>query len=298
MEKIRRATHTGSWYTDNPHGKGSEFCYTYTVAILLLCTLRALVCPTNDIRHEKLALGYELTTLYKKPSPEESISSRTTNKLAEELDEWLRSLMNGLEALVCLNLQIYRIFLLGPSRHYYMPKCALTRATIYKTPVGDLPIDLEVNEELKATGKFELMVQVDEAEHSMEMHLPYLARVFHGYSVKVVPILVGAVNAETEAIYGQQLSSYVDDPANFFCVLRLLFNYTHYDKKHGAIHKSIEALDKMGMDIIETGDPDVFKQYLSETDNTICRRHPISVFLHVISLTFPYASLSKSYSCT
>jgi len=55
----------------------------------------------------------------------------------------------------------------------------------------------------------------------------------------------------------------------------------HYDKKHGVIHKSIEALDKMGMDIIETGDPDAFKKYLLEYDNTICGRHPISVFLHV-----------------
>lgn len=66
--------------------------------------------------------------------------------------------------------------------------------------------------------------------------------------------------------------------ASIFCVR---FNYTHYDKKHGAIHKSIEALDGMGMDIIESGDPDAFKQYLLETDNTICGRHPISVFLHV-----------------
>lgn len=40
---------------------------------------------------------------------------------------------------------------------------------------------LTVIEELKATGKFELMdIRVDEAEHSMEMHLPYLAKVFEG----------------------------------------------------------------------------------------------------------------------
>lgn len=40
---------------------------------------------------------------------------------------------------------------------------------------------LPVIEELKATGKFELMnLRVDEAEHSMEMHLPYLAKVFEG----------------------------------------------------------------------------------------------------------------------
>lgn len=38
-----------------------------------------------------------------------------------------------------------------------------------------------VIEELRATGKFEMMdLHVDEAEHSMEMHLPYIAKVFHG----------------------------------------------------------------------------------------------------------------------
>lgn len=75
----------------------------------------------------------------------------------------------------------------------------------------------------------------------------------------------------------------------------------HYDKKHGAIHKSIEALDKMGMDIIETGEPDAFKRYLSEYENTICGRHPISIFLNVSSpssdsknclLAWPYYSLN------
>lgn len=41
---------------------------------------------------------------------------------------------------------------------------------------------LAVIEELKATRKFELMdMRVDEAEHSMEMHLPYLAKIFEGY---------------------------------------------------------------------------------------------------------------------
>lgn len=39
-----------------------------------------------------------------------------------------------------------------------------------------------VYEELRASGKFENMnLSVDEAEHSMEMHLPYIAKVFRGY---------------------------------------------------------------------------------------------------------------------
>lgn len=59
------------------------------------------------------------------------------------------------------------------------------------------------------------------------------------------------------------------------------FKYVYYDKTHGAIHQSIEALDRMGMEIIETGDADAFKEYLTKYENTICGRHPISVFLHV-----------------
>lgn len=72
-----------------------------------------------------------------------------------------------------------------------------------------------------------------------------------------------------------------DGLCKYLMILLSRFNYMHYNKKHGPIYKSIEAVDKMGMDIIETGDPDAFKRYLLETGNTICGRHPISVFLHV-----------------
>lgn len=49
---------------------------------------------------------------------------------------------------------------------------------------------LSVNEELKATGKFEMMdIRIDEAEHSMEMHLPYLAKVFEGYTSSYIQVL-------------------------------------------------------------------------------------------------------------
>ncbi|KAK6237015.1 hypothetical protein SCA6_012352 [Theobroma cacao] len=212
-----------------------------------------------------------------------------TRKLAEELDGWIRAAGLAKSSDVRGVIAPSRVFLLGPSHHYYTTKCELSIATVYKTPIGDLPIDLEVIEELKATGKFELMdLRVDEAEHSMEMHLPYLSKVFEGHPVKIVPILVGALSAENETMYGKLLAKYVDDPNNFFsvssdfCHWGSRFNYMHYEKKYGAIHKSIEALDKMGMDIIETGDADAFKQYLLEYDNTICGRHPISVFLHML----------------
>ncbi|KAK4758684.1 hypothetical protein SAY87_019985 [Trapa incisa] len=252
MEKIRRASHAGSWYTDNPTKLAEELDgWLQACGLEKSPDVRGIIAPHAGYYYSGRAAAYAFGNI--DPS------------------------------------NISRIFLLGPSHHYYTPKCALSTATVYKTPIGDLPIDLEVIEELKATGKFESMnLQIDEEEHSMEMHLPYLAKVFEGFPVKVVPILVGAVKSDNEAMYGRLLAKYVDDPNNFFsvssdfCHWGSRFNYRHYDKTYGAIHKSIEALDRMGMDIIEMGDPDTFKQYLTEYDNTICGRHPISVFLHML----------------
>jgi len=252
MERVRRASHAGSWYTNDAKKLDEELeGWLRECDLVKSPDVRGVIAPHAGYSYSGRAAAYSFGNI--DPA------------------------------------NISRVFLLGPSHHYYTSKCALSRSSVYSTPLGDLPVDLEVIEELWSTEKFEYMDRhVDEAEHSMEMHLPYLAKVFHGYPVKVVPILVGALSTENEAMYGKLLAKYVDDPKNFFsvssdfCHWGARFNYTYYDKKHGAIHKSIEALDRMGMEIVETGDPDAFKRYLQEFDNTICGRHPISVFLHML----------------
>ena len=76
---------------------------------------------------------------------------------------------------------IKRVFMLGPSHHFYLDGCALSRCEEYETPIGNLPVDAAVNEELHQTGEFEWMSRrVDEDEHSIEMHAPYVRKVFEG----------------------------------------------------------------------------------------------------------------------
>jgi hypothetical protein len=71
-----------------------------------------------------------------------------------------------------------RVFLLGPSHHLYLEKAALTKCTHYGTPLGNLPIDAATTAELHKTGQFDWMTQdVDEDEHSLEMHLPYIYKI-------------------------------------------------------------------------------------------------------------------------
>lgn len=76
-----------------------------------------------------------------------------------------------------------RVFILGPSHHVRLRGCALSIAEKYETPLYDLKIDPQINSELEKTGKFTWMdMSTDENEHSIEMHLPYVAKVMEELS--------------------------------------------------------------------------------------------------------------------
>jgi len=154
-------------------------------------------------------------------------------------------------------------------------------------------VDTAVNDELFASGEFDKLSRCDdETEHSIELHLPYIAKVMESKKdqFKIVPIVVGSLNSDSEAKYGKLLSKYLVRPENFFvvssdfCHWGKRFNYTHYDRSYGPIYKSIEALDRKGMDAIEKLDPRGFSDYLKKYKNTICGRHPIGVLLNAVEV--------------
>uniref|UniRef100_A0A672QJ82 Protein MEMO1 n=1 Tax=Sinocyclocheilus grahami TaxID=75366 RepID=A0A672QJ82_SINGR len=62
-----------------------------------------------------------------------------------------------------------RVFILGPSHHVPLSRCALSPAEVYRTPLYDLRIDQKVYADLWKTGMFERMsLQTDEDEHNIE----------------------------------------------------------------------------------------------------------------------------------
>ncbi|KAF8468899.1 MEMO1 family [Kalaharituber pfeilii] len=206
-----------------------------------------------------------------------------------------------------------RVFILGPSHHHYFEACAVSPFTTYATPLGSLIIDKEINERLLATGAFTTMKpQVDEDEHSIEMHLPYVYKVLERHFgkgatfPKIVPILVGAIDAQQESSFGKLLRPYLEDEENCFvissdfCHWGTRFAYTYYlpnsssgtqmgyslksnncphPPSNPPIWSSIETLDKLAIESIETGNHSSFTTYLQRTKNTVCGRHPIGVIM-------------------
>lgn len=142
--------------------------------------------------------------------------------------------------------------------------------------------------ELEATGAFgALSRDADEAEHSLELHLPFLVEVMRGHAFTVVPIVVGALTARGEADYGALLAPYLADAANFFiissdfCHWGSRFGFTFRRPEDSNIAAGVEWLDRQGMSLIEARDAAGFGAYLQRYGNTICGRHPIAVFLQV-----------------
>lgn len=198
---------------------------------------------------------------------------------------------------------VKRIFILGPAHHIDLRQCAVTSCKEYETPLGKLKIDREVNESLIKTGHFiEMDLETDEDEHSIELQLPFIYYQIAKSSpnAKIIPILVGAIIPEQEQMYGCLLASYLKDPNNRFivssdfCHWGRRFLYTYYAEEgqpprqisHSnppsstyPIYASIERCDREGMHRIEEGSHEKFIQYLLETKNTICGRHPIGVIL-------------------
>jgi len=205
---------------------------------------------------------------------------------------------------------VSRVFLLGPSHHVYAQECMLSRAATYSTPLGDVEVDAEVYSSLVSSRLFSRMsLDVDEAEHSLELHLPYIAWLMRGRRFTLVPIMVGALNPQSEAEYGHILAPYLDQAENLFiissdfCHWGSRFDFTFYDSTKGQIFESIQWLDLKGMEVLSQGDPEAFREYMHRYSNTICGRHPIAVLLQMMKqcasqLQIQMTHYDQSSKCT
>lgn len=95
--------------------------------------------------------------------------------------------------------QIRRVVLLGPAHRVYLQGMGLPSVDAFTTPLGDVPIDKDgVRRALELPGT-QVSDEAHAAEHSLEVHLPFLQTVLEEF--RLVPIVVGVCPApEVEAV--------------------------------------------------------------------------------------------------
>ncbi|KAL3068027.1 hypothetical protein niasHT_038017 [Heterodera trifolii] len=254
-DRVRPASHAGSWYSENAKGLDRQLTNWLNAAGPTVGAARAIISPHAGYTY----CGETAAFAFKQIVPD----------------------------------KIKRIFVLGPSHVVYLSGCALTTCTKYATPLGDLCVDTAVNEQLRSANgadSFEWMsVRNEEAEHSLEMQMPFIAKVMESRplnSFRIVPVLVGSLSTSRQQFYGRIFAHYISDPSNLFvissdfCHWGQRFRYTPIESNSGRpIHEQIANLDQQGMNAIATLDPTIFNEYLKKSQNTICGRNPICVML-------------------
>ncbi|ODQ45402.1 hypothetical protein PICMEDRAFT_17875 [Pichia membranifaciens NRRL Y-2026] len=268
---IRSASHAGTWYTSNPETLKTQIG-------------RFLNSATERVPGARVVVG---------PHAGYSYSGPILGKTYGTLDP------TGIE----------RVFIMGPSHHVYFKGCVLTTdCDYYDTPLGKLEVDKDViNELIEDDPKLfkKMSLEVDEDEHSFELHMPFLRKVTNdlGIHPKIIPIMISATDENFEKRVAKSLKPYFEDKSNAFivstdfCHWGSRFSYIAYTptgtltdiediskSKHPSnsqlpIYKSIEFLDRAAMKTISTGSYRSFKDYMYLTDNTICGAKPLGVLM-------------------
>ncbi|RCK64157.1 hypothetical protein Cantr_10802 [Candida viswanathii] len=291
---VRSATHAGTWYTNSPVKLRRQLDEFFAKA-------KALKTPLSG---EDASRGIEGARILIGPHAGYAYSGE---RLAETFNAWDTS-------------KVKRVFLLGPSHHVYFKNYALLSPfDFYETPLGNLPVDTATVKELvdKKSSRgavFKYMSEeIDEDEHSFEMHAPFI-HYKAGSSPqgvpKIIPILISGMDEKLQLDIVDALLPYMDNEENHFiissdfCHWGSRFGYTKYlpssevtldtledeitslsmfqRTKGLEIYKSIELLDKMALKIASAGSSATWKSYIDTSGNTICGQKPISIVLKLL----------------
>ncbi|KAI5954280.1 hypothetical protein KGF54_002055 [Candida jiufengensis] len=269
---VRPATHAGSWYSNDPR--------------VLKNQIQNYATP-NPIKGARILIGPHAGYTY------------SGERLAETFGVWDST-------------SAKRIFLLGPSHHvYFKNNVLLSPFDAYQTPFGDLPVDTATIKELLKNKTFKLMSEeVDEDEHSFEMHAPFIYHQGHksGNLPKIIPILISGLDLNLQKNLVEALYPYLSNEENHFvissdfCHWGSRFGYTKvisnkdvtfdnidqnltslkYKPKDIEIYKSIELLDKLALSIASEGSSQKWIEYINTTGNTICGQKPVSIILQLL----------------
>jgi MEMO1 family protein len=152
------------------------------------------------------------------------------------------------------------VAVLGPMHRPYTQPLITTTHTAYYTPLGNVPVDKALLNDMDVILQSELgfgLTPVEkDLEHSLEIELPFLQRVFQ-HEWKLLPIMVRALDERVSEGLGKSLATVLRD-RNF--VLVASTDLSHFFKQDAALTydramlKEIEAFNPLGaFDLDRTG---------------------------------------------
>jgi MEMO1 family protein len=195
-----------------------------------------------------------------------------------------------------------RVVLLGPSHHASYRGVAVTEATHYETPLGEIPVDRAACDQLLQSGApFRTHPTAERREHSLEMQLPMLQRALGAF--KLVPLTIGEMSGDDYSRAAAKLRELLGDGT----LVVASSDFTHRGDNYGfepfaalrgkpeALREKVRALDMGAVDAIRALDRGAFLSYLDRTGATVCGARPIALVVETLASRKPLDSELLSY---
>lgn len=141
--------------------------------------------------------------------------------------------------------QINRIVLLGPAHRVYVKGLALSSATHFATPLGNIPIDQSAVDMLRDYPQVCISDEAHAQEHSLEVHLPFLQMLLKQFTL--VPLVVGDASPEQVA---EILELFWDAPGTFIIISSDLSHYHDYDSARKIDSETTQAIENLQLEKI------------------------------------------------
>lgn len=140
---------------------------------------------------------------------------------------------------------ISRVVILAPAHRVAFSGIAYASATVFRTPLGDVEVDLEA---LNYVTGLPYLHQRDDAfrnEHSIEVHLPFLQETLAGF--KIVPLLVGdAAPAQVDEL----LESLWGGSETLILISSDLSHYLSYEAARKMDREATSAIESLNPDAL------------------------------------------------
>ncbi len=177
-----------------------------------------------------------------------------------------------------------RIIVIGPSHRIPMEEIlSVPRVTHYQTPLGQIPLDVELINKLLKYSLFQNVPQAHKNEHSVQIEIPLLQ--YSQKDFKLVPIVAGSCSLQTIAKAGNILKSLVDAET----LIIISSDFVHFGSNFGYapfkenIPEQIKELDMGAYEYIAGLDAKGFLEYKYNTGATICGYVPIAILLSMLN---------------
>ncbi len=156
--------------------------------------------------------------------------------------------------------RLRRVVLIGPSHRVAFEGIAVCAADVYRTPLGDVPLDVTTARALVGQPGVQVLDAAHQDEHSLEVQLPFLQQVLDDFLL--LPLVVGRAPA---AAVAEVMAPFLDDPATVVVVSSDLSHYLDYATAQRVDHATCSAIEQLAGELIG--------------DEQACGRYPLKGLL-------------------